>query len=85
MKHKKADHREGDPFFVEHRRFELLSATSMVAAPHWGDCSLSVEKAADEISATGGRRRLSPSTAAVIVCDQKFNFHTHQSQNPEPP
>ena len=36
-------------------RFELLSATSMVAAPHWGDCSLSVEKAADEISATGGR------------------------------
>ena len=25
--HKKADHREGDPFFVEHRRFELLTPT----------------------------------------------------------
>ena len=24
---KKADHREGDPFFVEHRRFELLTPT----------------------------------------------------------
>ena len=25
--HKKADHRKGDPFFVEHRRFELLTPT----------------------------------------------------------
>ena len=28
--HKKADHREGDPFFVEHRRFELLTPTLAV-------------------------------------------------------
>ena len=32
----------------------------MVVTPHCGDHSLSVEKAADEISATGGPRRLSP-------------------------
>jgi len=32
----------------------------MVVTPHSGDHSLSDEKAADEISATGGRRRLSP-------------------------
>ena len=31
----------------------------MVATPHSGDCSLSDEKAADEISATGGHRLLS--------------------------
>ena len=37
----------------------------MVAAPHWGDCSLSVEKRFDEISATGGHRIFSPSTALV--------------------
>ena len=39
---------------------EPTSATSMVVTPHCGDHSLSVEKATDEISATGGRRRLSP-------------------------
>jgi len=33
------------------------SATSMVAAPHWGDGSLSVDLTADEISRTAGRRR----------------------------
>ena len=32
----------------------------MVVTPHNGDHSLSDEKAADEISATGGPRRLSP-------------------------
>ena len=32
----------------------------MVVTPHSGDHSLSDEKAADEISATGGPRRLSP-------------------------
>ena len=32
----------------------------MVVTPHSGDHSLSDEKATDEISATGGPRRLSP-------------------------
>ena len=32
----------------------------MVVTPHSGDHSLSDEKAADEISVTGGPRRLSP-------------------------
>jgi hypothetical protein len=39
---------------------EPMSATDMVATPRRGARFLSVEKAADEISATGGRRRLSP-------------------------
>ena len=39
---------------------EPMSATDMVATPHWGARSLSVEKGTDEISATGGRQFLSP-------------------------
>ena len=39
-----------------------LSATSIVAAPHCGDRSFSVENEIDEISATGGHRFHSHST-----------------------
>ena len=42
------------------RESNQCSATSMVVTLHWRAHSLSVEKAADEISATGSPRRLSP-------------------------
>ena len=48
---------------------EPTSATSMVVTPHCGDHFLSVEKATDEISATGGRRWLSPNRCVHISCD----------------
>ena len=35
MKHKKADHREGDPFFVEHRRFERQDNSKNVWLSHF--------------------------------------------------
>jgi len=47
------------------------SATDIGATAHRAARTLSVEKAADEISSTGGRRRLSPATAAVSFFDQK--------------
>ncbi len=40
------------------------SATSIVATPHWGDCSFSVDLTSDEISATGGRQRFALSNAS---------------------
>ena len=42
------------------RESNQCSATSMVVTLHWRAHSFSVEKAADEISATGSPRRLSP-------------------------
>ena len=52
---------------------EPTSATSMVVTPHCGDHSLSVEKATDEIPATGGRRRLSPVDVftSLMIFDSK--------------
>ena len=41
-------------------RLQRLSASSIVATPHWGDCSFSDDLRIDEISATGGHRFFAP-------------------------
>jgi len=40
--------------------WQLYSAISMVATPHCGACSLSIDLRPDEISATGGHRLFVP-------------------------
>ena len=42
------------------------SATSMVATPHRGACSLSVDLTSDEISVTGSRQRFAPKAFGFI-------------------
>ena len=51
-------------FFVEHRRFELLFRNLNRRDSTLWSSLVSVEKAADEISSTGGPRRLSLSNAS---------------------
>ena len=48
------------------RRSGIHSATNMVATPHCGACSLSVEKLTDEASATGCHRSASPSSPRKV-------------------
>ena len=38
----------------------LISAISMVATPHCGDCSLSIDLSSDDTSATGIRQSFAP-------------------------
>ena len=44
-----------------------LTAISMVATPHWGDSSLSIDLTSDEISATGGHQRFALERFALLV------------------
>ena len=64
---------------------EPTSATSMVVTPHCGDHFLSVEKATDEISATGGRRWLSPNRCVHISDDLWFGIKMRPIQKSGPP
>ena len=45
---------------------DALTAISMVATPHWGACSLSVDLTSFEISATGGRKRFAHAYEAFL-------------------
>ena len=54
--------------------FELLFRNLNRRDSPLGSSLVSVEKAADEISSTGGPRRLSPSTATVRVADQELRI-----------
>lgn len=49
----------------------LRAANSIGLTPHWGAQTFEFEKAADEVSSTGGRRRLSPRPLQGHV----FNSH----------
>ena len=48
-----------------------FTAISMVATPHWGDCSLSIDLTSDEISATGGHQRFALERFALLVSVRK--------------
>ena len=48
-----------------------LTAISMVATPHWGDSSLSIDLTSDEISATGGHQRFALERFALLVSVRK--------------
>ena len=43
----------------------------MVATPHWGDSSLSIDLTSDEISATGGHQRFALERFALLVSVRK--------------
>ena len=49
-----------------------LTAISMVATPHWGDSSLSIDLTSDEISATGGHQRFALERFTLLVSDDSF-------------
>ena len=48
-----------------------LTTISMVATPHWGACSLSIDLTSDEISATGGHQRFALERIALLVSVRK--------------
>ena len=50
---------------------DALTAISMVATPHWGDCSLSIDLTSDDISATGGHQRFALERFALLVSVRK--------------
>ena len=50
---------------------DALTAISMVATPHWGACSLSIDLTSDEISATGGHQRFALERFALLVSVRK--------------
>ena len=50
---------------------DALTAISMVATPHWGDSSLSIDLTSDEISATGGHQRFALERFALLVSVRK--------------
>ena len=51
---------------------DALTAISMVATPHWGDSSLSIDLTSDEISATGGHLRFALERFALLVSVDSF-------------
>lgn len=60
---------------------ELLSATDIGATAHRAARFLSVEKRFDEISATGGHRIFSPSTATGVFRDQGVRIDCDPDKN----
>ena len=54
----------------------------MVVTLHWRVHSLSVEKAADEISATGGPRRLSPVDVSHLGLTGSDTGAAHEKTHP---
>ena len=55
----------------------------MVATPHWGDSSLSIDLTSDEISATGGHQRFALERYALLVSIDSFRSLSASQNSPQ--